>query len=249
MSQHAFNGHGFKLARSCPSVGASVPGTWGPQMALATELGIGGSPELIHIFVPCHKVPHPFHPTSPRERWKGHYLRRKLNLPHVFLLNSSRSSKVMELAVAIDLQLSSTITVYVAHEPSGLGLGRKSGRVPAEQQTCCPGCRLEHKLDCVLYFSKSAPDTPHLFASVPQLSPSNTLMVEHSARRCRVGLLAFRTRGLRLKAVVGIIALWNEVTPAMGDMGVTHLPCDQVRTVSWTVDILAEKDTMMPQTS
>lgn len=75
---------------------------------------------LRHILTPTQRLSHPFH-------------------PHVFLLKLSSSVTVIELATAMEWQVSPGSLVYVAHEPSGFGLGVKSGREPDEQQTCWPG--------------------------------------------------------------------------------------------------------------
>lgn len=67
--------------------------------------------------------------------------------------------------------------------PFGSGLGRMSGRVPSEQQTRWPGCRVEQRLGSGLYFWKVSPDMPHLSAKDPQLSPDSTVVVLQSLRR------------------------------------------------------------------
>lgn len=42
--QQALRGHGLRVARSFMLAGLRVPGTWGPQMALANGAGMGGEP-------------------------------------------------------------------------------------------------------------------------------------------------------------------------------------------------------------
>ncbi|KAL2147812.1 hypothetical protein VTI28DRAFT_5584 [Corynascus sepedonium] len=69
----------------------------------------------------------------------------------------------------------------VEHEPSALETGRKSGRFPLKQHTCCFGFRVEQKLALGLYLVKSAPEMPHLLASSAQPSPAATCTVLHSA--------------------------------------------------------------------
>src|SRR5688572_20171370 len=79
--QQTLRGQGFISSNSVPSSGLSVPGFWGPQMALSIIAGIGGSPSLRQIFCWDWRRSHPIQ-------------------PHVFLLNSSISSSVMLLALA-----------------------------------------------------------------------------------------------------------------------------------------------------
>jgi hypothetical protein len=62
MSQQALSGQGLRVEMLVPTGGTGVPGTVGPQMALATGAGIGGVPVLKHI------VPRPIgsHPVQPQ---------------------------------------------------------------------------------------------------------------------------------------------------------------------------------------
>ena len=77
---------------------------------------------------------------------------------------------------------SSVLTLYEAQEPSALGLGAKSGRVPDEQQTCWNGCSVEQSVELGLYCVKVAPEMPHLVARDAQVSPETTWTVVQSAR-------------------------------------------------------------------
>jgi hypothetical protein len=61
MSQQALRGHLFRVERSVPDGGTGVPGTVGPQIALATEAGIGGLPVLKHM-LPRARGTHPCQP-------------------------------------------------------------------------------------------------------------------------------------------------------------------------------------------
>jgi hypothetical protein len=93
---------------------------------------------------------------------------------HVFLLKVSRSVICILLAAAMLEQVSSATTVYDAHDPSALGFGERSGRLPAEQHTFWSGTSVEHSVELGLYLVKSLAEMPHLLANDPQLSPEAT---------------------------------------------------------------------------
>lgn len=87
-----------------PLAGTAVPGTCGPQTALASGAGIGGVPLLKQIMLPIYRRLQPFH-------------------AHVFLLKFSIAPTVREYAAARLAQLSFATIVYVAQDPSLFGLG------------------------------------------------------------------------------------------------------------------------------
>lgn len=142
------------------SSGGSVPGTCGPHSALGSGAGIGGVPELKQIMLLAHRFEHPFQ-------------------AQVLLLNSSSWSTVMPFAAAMLAQLSPLWTMVVAHDPSGLGSGEKSGSGPVEQQICCFGLRVEQKSGSELYLVMSLGGIPHLLARSAQPSPERTWIVAH----------------------------------------------------------------------
>src|ERR1700738_2646038 len=61
-SQQAFSRQGFSVERSVPAGGLAVPGTCGPQTALATVAGMGGVPVLRHMLTPTQRLLQPFQP-------------------------------------------------------------------------------------------------------------------------------------------------------------------------------------------
>lgn len=158
----AFRGHGFSDPIWDQSAGRAVPGTWGPQIALSTAAGMGGSPELTQMMASLGRLPQPFQ-------------------PQLLLLNVSISSTEIWNLAAMREQYSPGCTVYVAHVPSGFGLGLRSGSEPSEQHTSCPGWSVLQKVEPGLYLYKSAVDMPHLDARAPHKSPGWTVTVEHSA--------------------------------------------------------------------
>ena len=100
-----------------PRLVGLVPGYCGPHTALASIAGIGGVPLLMQIILPTYRRLQPFQ-------------------AHVFLLKSSRSVAFRLWAAAMPEQVSSATIVYGAHDPSALGFGLRSGKLPAEQHTC-----------------------------------------------------------------------------------------------------------------
>lgn len=59
-SQQALRGQGLSMEMFVPGGGAGVPGTVGPQRALATAAGIGGVPVLRQIMMPTNRSAQPF---------------------------------------------------------------------------------------------------------------------------------------------------------------------------------------------
>ena len=125
-----------------PAAGGFEPSFCGPHTALEIGAGKGGDPWLRHMTASRKRTLQPFQ-------------------PHVFLLKLSMSATVRLYWAARSAQLSLLRTWYAWHEPSELAAGRKSGRLPLEQQTCCFGRKAEQKVAPGLYLVKSAPEMPH----------------------------------------------------------------------------------------
>jgi hypothetical protein len=92
---------------------------------------------------------------------------------------------VREFASAMLEHDSPPVTVCDAHDPSELGLGAKSGRLPLEQQTCWPGISDEQNVGLGLYTVTEAGGMLHLLAILAQLSPDAICTALQSARRPR----------------------------------------------------------------
>lgn len=137
ISQHALRGQGLSMDMFVPAGGVGVPGTVGPQKALATAAGIGGVPVLRQITIPTNRSSQPFQ-------------------DQVSALYSVNSSAVMLFAAAMDEQVSPLLTVYEAQDPSELGCGAKSGSVPSEQQIYSAGWRSLQKLGSEGLYSESS---------------------------------------------------------------------------------------------
>jgi hypothetical protein len=59
-SQHALRGQGLSVEMFVPAAGFGVPGTVGPQRALATAAGMGGVPVLRKMMIPTNRSAQPF---------------------------------------------------------------------------------------------------------------------------------------------------------------------------------------------
>ena len=59
-SQHALRGQGLSMEMFVPAGGFGVPGTVGPQRALATAAGMGGVPVLRQMMIPTNRSSQPF---------------------------------------------------------------------------------------------------------------------------------------------------------------------------------------------
>ncbi|KAI0014004.1 hypothetical protein F4779DRAFT_201555 [Xylariaceae sp. FL0662B] len=187
MLQQALSGHGLRPEMlAVPPGGAVVPGFCGPHTALAIGAGIGGVPVLRQMTLPTNSRSQPLH-------------------AHVSWLKLSTSSTVRLWASAMPQQLSSATILYVAHDPSSLGFGLKSGSVPGEQHTCCFGMSVEHSVGLGLYSKNLLGEMPHLVANDAQLSPATTWIVLQSSRRSR--LLPRIARGTVLVEEVALISL------------------------------------------
>ena len=161
--QHALSGQGLTSLR-LPLLGGCEPGFNGPQTALSRAYGMGGLPVLRQMVRFTPRLSQPAHP----------HVVLSLKFERLFVVNPFRP--------AMAEHVSPVFTVYVAQVPSLLGLGVMSGSEPAEQQTLCPGARVEHREGSGLYLVKSCGEIPHFVARLPQPSPDSTDIVLQSSR-------------------------------------------------------------------